>query len=207
MADSDARPRYRREEGRACIDVRVEDVAQVFDDRDPMPFLERDLDDEVAAYVTECAADIGNEPLRVVLWAERSDLDETALATAFRNQFEWGLALRVGAGARTPQAAGLVPDRARRLRARGRAHGTPALGVRGLRDAVLARLSAERAARGPRRREPGGPVAPDRVVLYDVWPTLERRRLLERIRDTPMSLRLGERGVRDSTPGAAVRLV
>jgi hypothetical protein len=85
------RPRYRREGGRTCIDVRVRSIEQIFDNRDPMPFLERDLDDEVAQYLTECATDIGREPLRVAFWSEASSLDEAAVQKAFRTHFDYEL--------------------------------------------------------------------------------------------------------------------
>lgn len=186
MASEDARPRYRSEGGRTCIDVRVKDVAQVFDNRDPMPFLERDLDDEVAAYVTECAADIGKEALRVVFWAERSELDEDALATAFRKHFEYEL------------------ERARRKQRA--AYRTARAGfLLGLGLMIALRVASEvfvmSLSEGDARRvlHEGLVIVswvalwrPIELVLYDLWPALERRRLLERVRDAPVSLRLGE---------------
>jgi hypothetical protein len=185
MAEDEARPRYRSEGGRTCVDVHVKDVAQVFDNRDPMPFLERDLDDEVAAYVTECAADIGNAPLRMVFWAERSDLDEDALATAFRKHFEYEL------------------ERARRKQRA--AYRTARAGFAlGLGLMIALRLASEvfvmSLSEGDARRvlHEGLVIVswvalwrPIELVLYGLWPALEHRRLLERVRDAPVSLRLG----------------
>ncbi|GAB4212688.1 MAG: hypothetical protein OHK0013_35740 [Sandaracinaceae bacterium] len=192
MADADARPRYRCEEGRTCIDVRVKDVAQVFDNRDPMPFLERDLDDEVAAYVTECAADIGGEPFRIVLWAERSELDEAALATAFRKHFEWELAR-----ARRRQRASFRSAR------NGFLLGIALMAALRIASEVFVMSFSPGDLRSVLHE---GLVIvswvalwrPIELVLYDVWPTLERRRLLERIRDAPVSLRLGAEGVHET---------
>ena len=55
MSDTKTPPRY-RVEGRAyCIDLRVQEIRQLFDLRDPAPFRERDLDPGLVEYVLEAA--------------------------------------------------------------------------------------------------------------------------------------------------------
>ncbi len=186
MADGDAAsPRYRREDDRTCIDLRVKDIEQIFDNRDPMPFLERDLDDEVAAYVLDCAGDIGRMPLRVVFWAEKSDLDQGAVAEAFRKHFDYEL------------------DRARRkLRVAGRmARNGFVLGasiMTGLRVVSEVFVMSLSPSDGRRILHEGLVIVswvamwrPIEFVLFELRQVLERRRLLERLRDAEVALRIG----------------
>lgn len=50
------------------IRVRIRDLRQLFDSLDPSPFLERDLDGDMAEYVESCAAEIPRQlPLRLVV--------------------------------------------------------------------------------------------------------------------------------------------
>ena len=50
--------RYRTENGRSCIDLKVRHSRQLFDGRDPAPFNERDLDDDAVAYLLAAAQEI-----------------------------------------------------------------------------------------------------------------------------------------------------
>jgi hypothetical protein len=43
--------RYRVEKGKVCIELKVRNIKQLFDARDPAPFRERDLDDDAVSYV------------------------------------------------------------------------------------------------------------------------------------------------------------
>lgn len=191
-SSSEPRPRYRREGERTCIDVNVRTVAQIFDNRDPMPFLERDLDDEVVAYLTECAADVGSEPLRVVLWCETSELGEGEIAAAFRRHFEYALAR----AQRNVRAAGRAARNGFFLGI------TLMSALRVVSEVFVVQLSPGDA----RRILHEGLVVvswvalwrPIELVLYDLWPVRERRRTIERLRDAEVSLRVGQ-----SPPGAA----
>jgi len=59
---------YRVEGGRTCIDIRVRDVQQLFDTRDPAPFRERDLDEDAVEYIVAAAEEIPTRhPLKIVL--------------------------------------------------------------------------------------------------------------------------------------------
>jgi hypothetical protein len=63
--------RYRVESGVPCVDVRVDKVQQLFDNRDPAPFLARDLDPNLVDYLRDSAEDLlGADTVRVVFWLE-----------------------------------------------------------------------------------------------------------------------------------------
>lgn len=62
------RGRYRVEDGRSCIDIKVTHSRQLFDFRDPAPFRERDLDDDVVDYLLAAAEEIPRkQPLTIVV--------------------------------------------------------------------------------------------------------------------------------------------
>lgn len=64
--------RYRMENGEPCIDVRVTGVEQLFDNRDPAPFRERDLDPDLVEYLLAAGDDLaGQRGFRVVFWLSR----------------------------------------------------------------------------------------------------------------------------------------
>lgn len=64
-----AHPRYRVEDGEHCIDVRLAAPEQMFDNRDPAPFRERDLDPSLVAYLMGAAEDLApHGRFRIVIW-------------------------------------------------------------------------------------------------------------------------------------------
>jgi hypothetical protein len=151
-----------------------------------MPFLERDLDDEVAQYLTECATDIGREPLRVAFWSEASSLDEAAVQKAFRTHFDYELGRarrRVRASARSARNGFFI----------------------GIALMVVLRVISEvfvmQLSPGDARRilHEGLVIVswvalwrPIDLVLYDFWPVRERRQIIEQLRDAEVSLRVGD---------------
>lgn len=50
---------YPTENGKSIIDIKVESIHQLFDERDPTPFRLRDLDDDAVEYIVASAMDIG----------------------------------------------------------------------------------------------------------------------------------------------------
>lgn len=63
--------RYRDEEGEHVVDVRVASIEQLFDNRDPAPFRERDLDPDLADYLFDAGEDLADEPkFRIVFWLD-----------------------------------------------------------------------------------------------------------------------------------------
>jgi len=63
--------RYRLEEGVPCVDVKINNIEQLFDNRDPAPFRERDLDPGLAEYLRDAAEDLAvARTYRIVFWLE-----------------------------------------------------------------------------------------------------------------------------------------
>lgn len=64
--------RYREEDGEHCVDVRVSSIEQLFDNRDPAPFRERDLDPDLAEYLLDAGEDLADEDrFRIVVWLDQ----------------------------------------------------------------------------------------------------------------------------------------
>jgi hypothetical protein len=60
--------RYRKEGKTYCIDLTFQDYSQLYDNRDPAPFIERDLDQELVRYLLMCMREIPEkEPKKIVL--------------------------------------------------------------------------------------------------------------------------------------------
>ncbi len=70
---STSKPRYRFEAGRWCIDLKLKSARHLFDNRDPAPFRERELDAEAVEYVLTSVAEIGKQPLSLVLSFEEAE--------------------------------------------------------------------------------------------------------------------------------------
>jgi hypothetical protein len=72
-----SKPRYRHEDGRTCIDLHVKGARHLFDGRDPAPFLERDLDDDAAAYIVDAAEELGPKAkLKIVVFLSEPPPEE-----------------------------------------------------------------------------------------------------------------------------------
>jgi hypothetical protein len=57
------------------IEVRVEEIAQLFDTLDPFPFRERDLDKHAEEYIVSWARELpGNQPIRIIIHAPETEL-------------------------------------------------------------------------------------------------------------------------------------
>lgn len=99
--------RYREEAGVACIDVRAASVERLFDRRDPAPFRERDLDEDLAEYLRGSSEDLASaEKLRVVIWLEEPG-DHTVIRDAFKSHFEYELE-RLARASRRHRKTGLT---------------------------------------------------------------------------------------------------
>jgi hypothetical protein len=180
------RTRYRVEDGRSCIDLKVKHSQQLFDGRDPAPFRERDLDDDAVEYLLAAAQEIPRkQPLTIVVTVSEEPeprLAQDVIVEAVRGHF-------VYEGEQVE----------RRLREHVR-RGQMTLGV-GLTVLVvfltLAQLTASLTA-GPLKeilREGliiTGWVAmwrPLEILLYDWWPLIDERRQVRRILDAPVVIR------------------
>lgn len=93
---TEARPRYRLEEGRACIEIRLKTTQQLFDGRDPAPFRERDLDEDAVDYIVGAAEEIAPAVgLKLVVWisesADSEPLENAMIVDAIRAHFAYEL--------------------------------------------------------------------------------------------------------------------
>jgi hypothetical protein len=85
------RSRYRIEAGQPILDVRVATLEQLFDNRDPAPFRDRDLDPELVEYLLDGARDLtGVSPLRIAVWLESPASDDVPQAVRAHFQHELG---------------------------------------------------------------------------------------------------------------------
>jgi hypothetical protein len=84
-------PRYRTENGEPCIDIRIASVERVFDNRDPAPFRERDLDPDLVEYLLAAAEDlISHDRFQIIFWSEAPCQPEE-IEQAFRGHFDYEL--------------------------------------------------------------------------------------------------------------------
>jgi len=188
--------RYRVEDGRSCIDLKVRHSLQLFDGRDPAPFRERDLDDDAVEYLLGAVEEIPRtHPLAIVVTISDEPeprLAPDVIAEAVRSHF-------IYEQERT----------ARRLREhlhRGQlflGSGLAALVV----FLTLAELAVALPAGPPREILREGLVItgwvamwrPLEVLLYDWWPLIDQRRHIRRILDAPVSIRY-DAGAAAATP-------
>ena len=183
--------RYRSENGRSCIDLKIRHSRQLFDGRDPAPFNERDLDDDAVAYLLGAAQEIPRkQPLAIVVTISEEPeprLAPDVIVEAVRGHF-------VYEGEQVE----------RRLREHVR-RGHMFLGV-GLTVLVLFLTLAELTV-----SLPAGPLQqilreglvitgwvamwrPLEALLYDWWPLIDERRQVRRILRAPVSVRYLEEG-------------
>ena len=181
--------RYRSENGRSCIDLKVKHSRQLFDNRDPAPFNERDLDDGAVTYLLDAAREISRkQPLAIVVTISEDPeprLAPDAIVEAVRGHFVY----------KGEQVERRLREHMRR--------GHMILGV-GLTVLVVFLTLAELA-----RSLPTGPLReilreglvitgwvalwrPLEVLLYDWWPLIDERRQVRRILDAPVSIRYDE---------------
>lgn len=86
--------RYRFEGATPCIDIRVKHIEQLFDNRDPAPFHERDLDDDAVVYLVDAAEDIPLKagPIKIVVWVSEPlppSLPAERVVAAFTHHFDY----------------------------------------------------------------------------------------------------------------------
>jgi hypothetical protein len=88
---------YRTENGDAILDVRVSTLDRLFDNRDPAPFRERDLDPDLVEYLVDSARDIGtSQRMRIVFWiAEPCPPEEVKAAVQTHFDYEIDRATRL----------------------------------------------------------------------------------------------------------------
>jgi hypothetical protein len=89
---SEASERYRTEKGVTIFDIAVKNAGQLFDMRDPSPFRERDLDDDLAEYILSRVTELPKDAVVTIKFMIAEPLDndnKDAIATAVRSHFEY----------------------------------------------------------------------------------------------------------------------
>ena len=177
--------RYRTEEGEPCIDVRVRTIEQMFDNRDPAPFRDRDLDPALAEYLIDAGEDLASAArIRVVFWVEQA-CELSQIETPYRAHFKDVIA------------------RIRRDRRRGRRTGQVALVLAIILVIVLVALS-QLVARtisgslGSGLRE-GLVISswvvmwrPVEILIYEWIPARHNRKVAEKLLAAPLGVRTGD---------------
>jgi hypothetical protein len=180
----ESHPRYRVENGEPCVDVRLSKLEQLFDNRDPAPFRERDLDPDLVEYLLEAGEDLGaHETFRIVFWLEKP-CQPGEIEVAFRAHFEYEI------------------DRLERRQRRQRRIGQVALLLGGALLVALLSLAQLVAlvftgSIGAALRE-GLLIAgwvviwrPVELLLYDWIPVCRERRVMQRLLAMPIDVRIG----------------
>jgi len=85
--------RYRIEGNLTCIDIRLRSARQLFDQRDPAPFRERNLDENAVEYLIGAVDDLPKgRPVKVIFWTPAQlevELPASELCSAVRAHFSY----------------------------------------------------------------------------------------------------------------------
>jgi hypothetical protein len=180
------RPRYRIENDSPVIDVRIASVERMFDNRDPAPFRDRDLDPGLVEYLFASSEDLLSRPaFRIVFWLETPGPAST-IEEAFRAYYAYEL------------------DRLDRKRRRQRRLGQVMLVFAMF--AIAALLSLAQLAGTALHNSFGAAIKeglvisawvlmwkPVEVLVYDGIPYRRERKTLRRLLDAPIEVRTAPR--------------
>lgn len=174
-------PRYRMEGDTHCIDVRLNTIEQLFDNRDPAPFRERDLDPDLVEYLFAAGEDLGSlGPYKIVFWVA-TPCQPVEIETGYRAHFLYEL------------------QRIDRRRRRHRRTGQVAL-LLGVTLLVIILSASELLAGYPNRliaafREGLAILSwvvlwrPVEVLIYDWLPVRRERKIMARLHEAPVDVR------------------
>jgi hypothetical protein len=168
----------------SILEVRILNVEQIFDNRDPAPFRDRDLDPDFIDYLVDGVRDLGTaKPIRIIVWLEQA-CPPGQIAEAVHNSFEHAL------------------ERIHRNRREHVRSGWIALAIASVAILVLTGLGQVVAMTIPNALgvalqtalEISGWVfmwRPIEVLIYDGIPVRRERRVLRAIRAAPIDVRVG----------------
>lgn len=177
-------PRYRMEGDTHCVDVRLNTVDQLFDNRDPAPFRERDLDPDLVEYLVAAGEDLASQDkYKVVFWILQPCSNEE-VETGYRAHLVYEL------------------ERLDRRRRRQRRTGQVALilGVTLLAALLsLSQLLAKSDSRWIDVAREGLAILswvvlwrPVEALIYDWLPLRRERKVLDRLLESPVDVRHGK---------------
>ena len=85
--------RYRQEQGKHWIEVRVKSPPQLFDARDPAPFRDRDLDDDFVEYIVSTVREFSHKaPVKILIHIAEGppkDLPFESIREAIKSYWEY----------------------------------------------------------------------------------------------------------------------
>lgn len=189
--------RYQREGETYLIEIKLNDVRQMFNSLDPAPFIDKDLDEDAQAYIVDSVREFHlKTPLKLVFYLPDPAAGDTlrSLPEAVRNYF----------GYRAKLARNEVIYTLRQGR------GSLLIGLGFLFLCITLRKLVALIGQGTVELilEEGllisGWVAmwrPLQIFLYDWWPIHMHRRVLEKIQHMPMEVRLFSNAQRDARLG------
>jgi hypothetical protein len=196
--------RYRVQDGRTCIDIKVAHTRQLFDGRDPAPFRERDLDDDAVEYILAAAEEIPRAQRLAIDISISAESDPAvpaeSIVSALRGHFGHELAQthrRLREHLRRGQM-GLVVGFAVLMALLGFAELTLRHWTGPMRDSLREGFVIM------------GWVAmwrPLETLLYDWWPIAAASRQLRRIIDAPVSVRYTREEATGSARSAGLTVV
>jgi len=172
-------PRYRIENGEHCVDIRVANVEQLFDNRDPAPFRERDLDPDLIEYLMAASEDLaGHGRFRIIVWLPVAR-EHDDVSPAVRAHFGYELE-RLDRRRRTQRRTGQV---------------AALLGI----TAMVGLLTLAKVAANVPILHEGLVILswiilwrPIETLLYEWLPAHRQRKLLRQLHDAPIELRVGK---------------
>lgn len=181
--------RYRREADAYLVEVHLRELRALFNSLDPAPFLDKDLDDEAEQYIVGAVEEFPlRTPLKLVFHvpaATPGDPGQALLADIIRGYFDYR-------AAHTGRRLSQLLRRGRLSLLIGVAFLFTCLLARRLLDGTLTGAWHDILAEGLLISGWVAMWQPLQIYLYDWWPLVRRRRILRKIRDLPVELRVAE---------------
>ena len=181
--------RYRREGDTYLVEVHLRELRALFNSLDPAPFLDKDLDAEAEQYIVGAVEEFPlRTPLKLVFHAPAAtsgDLGQTLLTDSIRGYFDYR-------AAHTRRRLFLLMRQGRLSLLIGVAFLFSCLLARRLLDDILTGATYDILAEGLLISGWVAMWRPLQIYLYDWWPLARRRRILRKISDLPVELRVAE---------------
>jgi hypothetical protein len=179
--------RYRREGDAYLVEVHLRELRALFNSLDPAPFLDKDLDDEAEQYIVGAVEEFPlGTPLKLVFHVPGTapgDPDQPLLADAIHGYFDYRAA---NAGRRLD----LLLRQGRLSLLIGVGFLFACLGARSVVVGALSGALRDILAEGLLISGWVAMWRPLQIYLYDWWPLVRHLRILRKIRDLPVQLRV-----------------
>jgi hypothetical protein len=179
--------RYRREGDAYLVEVHLRELRALFNSLDPAPFLDKDLDDEAEQYIVGAVEEFPlGTPLKLVFHVPGTapgDPDQPLLADAIHGYFDYRAA---NAGRRLD----LLLRQGRLSLLIGVGFLFACLAARGMVVGTLSGALRDILAEGLLISGWVAMWRPLQIYLYDWWPLVRHLRILRKIRDLPVQLRV-----------------